>query len=66
MQVKINGEVEKFPENSTVRDILAAMSLGEDIVLVFLNGEMVNAETWSDVTVKPEDRLEIIKVVGGG
>jgi sulfur carrier protein len=66
VQLKVNGDTEKFPENSTVRDILTAMTLREEIVLVFLNGEMVKPETWDAVTVSPEDRLEIIKVVGGG
>ncbi|OGO36983.1 MAG: thiamine biosynthesis protein ThiS [Chloroflexi bacterium RBG_16_57_8] len=66
MHIKVNGETEKFPEDSTIRDILSARTLREDIVIVFLNGEMVRSETWNAVTVSPDDRLEIIKVVGGG
>jgi thiamine biosynthesis protein ThiS len=66
MQIKVNGETDRFPENSTIRDILSARELPEEIVIVFLNGEMVRSESWNNVLVSADDRLEIIKVVGGG
>ena len=66
MQIKVNGETDKFPENSTIRDVVSAMTLQGDIVMVALNGEIVKPETWNVVKVNPNDKLEIIKVVGGG
>ena len=66
MQIKVNGETDGVPENATIRDILTARALQEDIVIVLLNDDMVKTEAWNTVRVHADDRIEIIKVVGGG
>ena len=66
MQVTVNGAVDQLPDNATIKDILASRTLREEIVIVLLNGEMTARETWGSLAVKSNDRVEIIRIVGGG
>jgi thiamine biosynthesis protein ThiS len=66
VKIAVNGAADQFPENSTIRDILASKTLQEEIVIVFLNGEMTKRESWSDIKLKSGDKIEVIRVVGGG
>ena len=66
LKIAVNGTADQFPENSTIRDILASKTLQEEIVIVFLNGEMTKSESWAETRLKPGDKIEIIRVVGGG
>jgi sulfur carrier protein len=66
VKVAVNGTADQFPENSTIRDILASKTLQEEIVIVFLNGEMTKSESWAETRLRPGDKIEIIRVVGGG
>ncbi len=66
MKIAVNGTADQFPEGSSIKDILAARDLGDETVIVLLNGEMTNRDSWGDIRLKPEDRIEIVRVVGGG
>lgn len=66
MQVTVNGAVDQLPEDTTISDILASRTLREEIVIVLLNGDMIAREDWGSLAVKPDDKIEIIRVVGGG
>ena len=66
IQIKVNGTIDELPDNSTIRDILANRTLREDIVVVLVNGEMIKREEWGSSTLRPDDNLEIIRIVGGG
>ena len=66
MKIAVNGAADQFPEDATILDVLASKALQEDIVIVFLNGEMTKKELWAETRLKAGDKVEIIRVVGGG
>jgi sulfur carrier protein len=66
VQIKVNGTVEELPDSSTIKDVLAGRLIPEDLVIVLLNGEIIKREEWRRSIVRPDDNLEIIRVVGGG
>ena len=66
MQVKINGVVAELPDNSSVKDLLLARKLPWDIVIIELNGEIINRGKWESLKLNPSDSLEIIRIIGGG
>ena len=66
MQVKINGAVNEIPDNSSIRDVLTARKLPVDIVIIALNDEIIKREQWASWKLHSNDRLDIIRIMGGG
>jgi thiamine biosynthesis protein ThiS len=66
MLIKLNGVIEEVPENATVRDIMTGKKLPEELAVVALNDEVVRRDTWQSVRLKADDRMEVIRVIGGG
>ncbi len=69
MQLKINGEI-KTINNTSKELILEALleNLGykPQLVVVELNGEIINPKVWISTKIKNGDCLEVVTIVGGG
>ena len=69
MQLKINGEL-KTINNSNEELLLEALleKLGHEpqLVVVELNGEIINPKDWISTIIKNGDCLEVVTIVGGG
>ena len=65
MKLIINGQ-EKELECDRVSDLLKSINLEKDIVGVELNKNIVHRQNFDSTILKDNDKLEIVKVVGGG
>ena len=69
MKLKINGEV-KTIENSTeeffLEGLLEHLGYKPQLVVVELNGEIINPKFWIRTKIKNGDCLEVVTIVGGG
>jgi sulfur carrier protein len=66
MRIEVNGEMRDVEEGLTVRGLLLALELGDRLVAVERNAELV-PRTRHETTVLCEgDRIEIVEFVGGG
>lgn len=61
----VNG---KYDENeySTIAQLLELKKIDPRKVIVELNGELVEKENFSEIKLNNEDKIEILKFVGGG
>jgi len=59
MEVHLNGEIRKFPDNLTVSGVLEELGHDEHAVRVVRNGEQVPASLFAEVTINDGDRVEI-------
>ena len=66
MRVTANGEALDLPDGATVADLLAAMGLAEQWVVVERNGEPVRRDSMSTTLLGEGDRLELVRAVAGG
>lgn len=66
MRVKVNGEPQEVPEGATVRALVLRLGANPEAVAVALNGEVVPRGRQDSTPLAPEDRVEIIRAVGGG
>ena len=68
MKLIVNGkEVETAPDVTV--EALLVLSLktdGRDGIAVAVNGEVVHKGSWSERTLRADDRVEIIRAVQGG
>ncbi|MEQ8352422.1 MAG: sulfur carrier protein ThiS [Leptospiraceae bacterium] len=61
----VNGE--KHPVDSeNLMDFIKSLGLDPRTVAVEKNGEIVRRETWEATKLLEEDKLEVIRFVGGG
>ena len=69
MNLKINGEVKtikKFTEEVFLEILLEHLGYKPQLVVVELNGEIINPKFWISTKIKNGDCLEVVTIVGGG
>ena len=69
MQLKINGEskiINNSNEDLVLEDLLENLGYKPQLVVVELNGAIINPNNWISTKIKSGDCLEIVTIVGGG
>ncbi|MBN1524664.1 MAG: sulfur carrier protein ThiS [Spirochaetales bacterium] len=66
MTIVLNGKTEELGEDRTLMDVLSLKHLAEHRVVVEYNGKIIPKNTFSCITLKNNDVLEILHFVGGG
>ncbi len=66
MRIRINGEVEQIPDDSSVEDVLTTRKLLRGTVVIELNGEIIKRDKWAILRLNSDDNLELIRMIGGG
>jgi sulfur carrier protein len=66
VQVLLNGEKRELTDGSTIRDVLAELSLNVRHVAVEVNRELVPRARHAEHVLHEADQLEIVTLVGGG
>lgn len=66
MNIKINGKPAEVPERSTVDELMQGRGIRPGEAVVQYNGEIVDKSQWTEIILKENDELEILRFVGGG
>ena len=69
MNLKINGEIktiEKFNKEILLEGLLESLGFKPQLVVVELNGAIINPKDWVNTKIKDGDCLEVVTIVGGG
>ncbi len=66
MQIQVNGEAQEVAPGTTVRAVLESLGLGETLVAVERNHDIVPRAQHAETELHDGDRLEIVHFVGGG
>jgi len=69
MKLKINGKVitiEVSDESFLLEDLITHLGYQAQVVVVELNGTIINSEDWFTTKIKDGDCLEVVTIVGGG
>lgn len=66
MQVYINGKHQTIENEITIEQLLKQLQVEEKIVAISLNANVVKKDTWSQVCLKENDRLELLQFMSGG
>ena len=69
MNFKINGEIKSI-ENAdvefSVEGLLEHLGYEPQLIVVELNGAIINPKDWINTKIKNGDCLEVVTIVGGG
>ncbi len=66
MQVFVNGEAFDCSEGARLNDFLTQMGLPLTKIAIELNLSIVPKSTYDTVTLRDQDRLEVVHFIGGG
>jgi len=66
MRLIINGQTLDAPQFNTLADLARWMDLPDFGAAVELNGHVIRKADHPDTPLKDGDKLEIVKLVGGG
>ena len=66
MNLSLNGEPRETPDLATVADLVVWLALPAFGSAIELNGEVIRRADHSGTALKEGDRLEVVRLVGGG
>ncbi|MBU1133353.1 MAG: sulfur carrier protein ThiS, partial [Candidatus Omnitrophica bacterium] len=66
MQIFINGKKEEIEDDMSISKLLKAKKIRLEVVTVELNDKIIEKGKYSEIVLKPEDRLEFVYYMGGG
>ena len=66
IELQVNGELHTCQPQMTLPQLLVQMGLNPSLLAVEYNGEILHRQFWDETEIKPDDRLEIVTIVGGG
>ncbi len=66
MQIQLNGEPLEVADRLTAADLLAQLRLQGQRLAMEVNEEIVPRSRYAELELKPGDRVEIVRAIGGG
>jgi len=69
MKLKINGEIKNIDHSDGdyfLEGLITHLGYQPQLVVVELNGIIINPQDWNNTKIKDGDYLEVVTIVGGG
>ncbi|OGI07394.1 MAG: thiamine biosynthesis protein ThiS [Candidatus Margulisbacteria bacterium GWF2_35_9] len=66
MNITINGQASNVFNDNTIADIINTYNLQPDSIVIEHNQQIIQKENWSKIVLANNDKLEIVRFVGGG
>jgi sulfur carrier protein len=66
IQLQVNGSIKTCPAHTTLPTFLESLGLNPRLVAVEYNGEILHRQYWDITQMQPNDKLEVVTIVGGG
>ena len=66
IKITLNGKEKEITENTKLLVLLEDLNLSPDSVVVEMNKNIVRKDNFSETFIKENDKLEILRFVGGG
>jgi sulfur carrier protein len=66
MEIELNGARHHVTANQNLLDLIAALELSDKALAVAVNREVVPRKSWPQHVLQPNDRVDIVRAIGGG
>ncbi len=66
MKVKINGKIAELDASLSLLELLEVKGIKPGQAVIQYNGDIIDRDSWTDIVLKENDELEILRFVGGG
>ncbi|MFM7528530.1 MAG: sulfur carrier protein ThiS [Nodosilinea sp.] len=64
--IQVNGESKTCPAGTFLPAFLEQLGLNPRLIALEYNGEILHRQLWATTCLHPNDKLEIVTIVGGG
>lgn len=64
--IQVNGSPIVFEEAPSIRDLIHRIEIHSPAIAVAVNSEIIPRASFGDVKLRDQDRVDIIRPVGGG
>ena len=66
IKIKVNGKFKSILENYKISDLVKDLKIPLKKVAIELNQEIIDKKKISKITLKKDDKMEIVHFIGGG
>jgi sulfur carrier protein len=66
MFIKVNGEEIEVAGDLSVQILVTDRKLNPKTIIIEMNDHILKPDLWGVTILKPKDKLEIIRIIGGG
>lgn len=66
MQITLNGELRDVDHDATIVSLMISLGLKPELTAVQRNDEIIDKKDHADTILLDGDRIELIRIVGGG
>lgn len=66
IQITLNGEARQIPASLTINGLFELFQLSPEAIIVERNQTVVPRSTFATLTLEPGDRIELMRLIGGG
>lgn len=66
IKIFLNGESREIPENLSVKELFFLLELPSKHCAVEVNKEIIFKANWNTKILDKEDKVEIVRAIGGG
>ena len=66
IKIKVNGKVKSINDNFKISDLLNNLKIPMKKVAIELNQEIIDKKNISKISLKKNDKIEIVHFIGGG
>ncbi len=66
MEVILNGEPRELPDGLSAAGLIEHLGLADQRLAMEINQEIVPRSTFESHVLRPGDRIEIVRAIGGG
>jgi sulfur carrier protein len=66
VQIELNGAPHPVADDANVQDLVVALALADKSLAVAVNREVVPRPQWGQRRLQPQDRVDIVRAIGGG
>ena len=66
IKIKVNGKVQTITDKSKISDLLKKLKIPMKKVAIELNQEIIDKKNINKISLKKNDKVEIVHFIGGG
>ena len=66
IKIKVNGKFKSIPENYMITDLVKDLKIPLKKVAIELNQEIIDKKKIGKISLKKNDKIEIVHFIGGG
>ena len=66
IKIRVNGKVHSFSDNLKISDLVKNLKIPLKKVAIELNQEIIDKKRINKISLKKNDKIEIVHFIGGG